>query len=174
MAPAHPGAAAPAIAHPDTRELHITFYPDAWARYEGSAAQLMAEGLIPEGLAWPQGAQSRAWSAGGLEYRLRRSRPAGHKGPMKSWLGLDHWSLYSSVPGRGLEWLDRQRVKHKTQALRDELHSQTPEGRREWLANWNRWWAAHKDPAFQAFKASVLPARKKPGRRAGRMSGGGA
>lgn len=167
MALARPGAAAPVLAHPDTRELHITFYPDAWARYEGSAAQLMAEGLIPEGLAWPQAAKSVDWMDGCLKYRLCRSRPAGHKGPMKSWLALDHWSLTVCVTGRDWTWSARGRLERAAQALRDEIYAQSPAGQREWQANWNRWWAAHKDPAFQAFKAGVLPARKKPGRQGG-------
>lgn len=164
MALAHPGAAAPTLAPTDARELRIFLYPGNFARYEGSAAQLAAEGLIPEDLTWPQAARSAVWDDNGFDYCLRRCRPEGHKGPMKSWLALDHWSLTVHVTGRDWTWSARGRLERAAQALRDEIHAQSPAGQREWQANWNRWLAAHKDPAFQAFKAGVLPARKKPGR----------
>lgn len=164
MALAHPGAAAPALAHTDTRELRIVLYPGNFARNEGSAAQLAAEGLIPEGLAWPQGKCSTHWTANGFDYHLNRCRPEGHKGSMKSWLALDHWCLVFYVTGSEWPGSARHRLERAAQALRDEIYAQSPAGQREWQANWNRWWAAHKDPAFQAFKAGVLPQRKKPGR----------
>lgn len=164
MALAHPGATAPTLAHPDTRELHITIYPGHFARYTGSAAQLAAEGLIPEGLAWPRGKCSTRWTANGFDYILCRCRPEGRKGPMKSWLALDHWCLVFYVTGSEWPGSARHRLERAAQALRDEIYRQSPAGQREWQAGWNRWWAAHKDTAFQAFKAAVLPARKKPGR----------
>ena len=38
------------------RELNVTIYRDEFARFEGTRAQLEAEGLIPEDFEWPRAA----------------------------------------------------------------------------------------------------------------------
>lgn len=73
-------------------------------RFEGAAAQLEAEGLIPAGFAWPVAARQVEWDVGGMTYRLSRVRPRGCKGPMRSWLVLDHWMLHVRREGRELSW----------------------------------------------------------------------
>lgn len=155
----------PATEQPAEREIIIGVHPDEWVQYEGTAAQLQAEGLIPEGFEWPLAATIKDWKAEGFDYWLRRKRPEGHKGPMRSWLELDNWFIRIKVSGRDWHWAQRRAIERKAEALRDEIYHLSPAGQREWDANWRRYWAARADKAFQAFKAISVPERKKPGRK---------
>ena len=167
-AQAHPRAASahPAAASTTTpeRELKIHIYKRSFGfwEYEGTRAQLEAEGVIPPGTQWPQGKQPLFWNHGGLRYWLRRTRPEGVKGPMSVWTSGDWWFLRCDTPHdiNCADW----RIKQKARELAQEIHAQTPAGRREWNERFSRYWAAHSDAAFQAFKATLLPQRKKPGR----------
>lgn len=145
------------------RELRIEIYRDDWARFEGTAAQLQAEGLIPEGFEWPRAAADKQWEANGFDYWLKRRRPEGHKGPMRSWLELDNWSLRVNVTGRDCHWHTRRRLQRQAQALSDACYRETAAGKREWNANWERYWRTQDDVAFRAFKAKV-PALVPPRR----------
>jgi hypothetical protein len=136
-------------------ELRIEIWPDDWAQYTGTAAQLQAEGLIPDGFEWPQAAADKRWEANGFDYWLRRTRPDGHKGPMRSWLEVDNWFLRVSVTGRDYHWRTRRGLERKAEALRAEYHRHTAAGAREWEAAWHRYWQTVKDKRFQAFKALV-------------------
>lgn len=148
------------------RDLIIDVNPDwGWVQYEGSQAQLEAEGLIPEGFKWPRAAADQHWSANGFDYWLRRTRPAGHKGPMRSWLDMDNWFVRVEVTGRDQSFLARRNLERKADALRIEFHHQTTAGRMERAASSDRYWKASRDEAFQAFKAIFVPERKKPGRK---------
>lgn len=165
-----PGALASTCSIPNTaeRELIIDIRQDEWAEFEGTAAQLVAEGLIPDGFEWPRAAADRFWKANGFDYWLRRTRPDGHKGPMRSWLGLDNWFVRVHVTGRDQAWITRRKLERKTEDLRAEYHRHTPEGSQEWRAKWNRYWQAREDEVFQAFKAKLIPAK------AGKKTGGAA
>lgn len=137
------------------RELRIDIWPDEVVMFEGTAAQLTAEGLIPLGFEWPRAAAQECWSANGFDYTLRRTRPARHKGPMASWLVLDNWHLSMRVVGRDYRWTAHRRLERKTEELRAECYRLTAAGRREWEAQFNRYWKAERDKPFQAFKARV-------------------
>lgn len=138
------------------RELRVCIWPDQWFAFEGTAAQLTEEGLIPEGFEWPRAAADKEWTANGFDYWLRRSRPEGHKGPMRSWLALDNWNVRVSVTGRDHHWHTRREFESKVDALRAEHRRLfTVEGSREWSANWRRYWKAREDTAFQTFKLLV-------------------
>ena len=158
---AHPAAASTTTPE---RELKIHIYKRSFGfwEYEGTRAQLEAEGVIPPGTQWPQGKQPLFWNHGGLRYWLRRTRPEGVKGPMSVWTSGDWWFLRCDTPHdiNCADW----RIKQKARELEQEIHAQTPAGRREWNERFSRYWAAHSDAAFQAFKATLLPQRKKPGR----------
>ena len=90
------------------RELHITIWHDEFARLEGSAAQLVAEGFIPEGFEWPRARVDSQWEANGFDYWLRRTRPEGWKGSMKSWSEVDNWFIRITVTGR--DYIERSRL----------------------------------------------------------------
>jgi hypothetical protein len=73
-------------------------------RFEGTAAQLEAEGLIPAGFHWPVALRQVECDVGGMTYRLSPIRLRGWKGPMRSWLVLDHWMLHVRREGCELLW----------------------------------------------------------------------
>ena len=160
-ASAHPAAASTTTPE---RELKIHIYKRSFEfwEYEGTRAQLEAEGVIPPGTEWPQGRQNHFWSHGGLRFWLSRTRPEGTKGPMSVWSTGDWWCLRCDTPydGNYADW----RIKQKARELAQAIYAQTPAGRREWNECFSRYWAAHSDAAFQAFKATLLPQRKKLGR----------
>lgn len=140
---------------PGERELIIDVRRDDWVQYEGTAAQLIAEGLIPEGFEWPRAAAEARWQANGFDYWLRRIRPAGHKGPMRSWLELDNWFIRVEVTGRDCHWHIRQRLKRQAEDLALAIHRHTAAGAAEWNAHWDRYCATVRDKGFQAFKEKV-------------------
>lgn len=139
----------------DERELRIEMHIDHWVQFEGTATQLQAEGVIPADFEWPQAAADVHWSANGFDFWLRRTRPEGHKGPMRSWLTLDNWFVRMQVSGRGYDWAVRRALERKTDELRVAYHHHTQAGQRELDANFNRYYATKLDGRFQAFKASI-------------------
>ena len=153
-------ATTPALAE---RELLITIWHDDCAQFEGSAAQLVAEGIAPKGIVWPRARADSRWEADGFDYWVRRTRPQGWKGSMKSWLEVDNWFIRIQVSGRDHTERNHLELMRKAAELRAEFHRCTPAGRREWAADRNRYWAAHDDKAFQAFKALIpglIPAKR--------------
>lgn len=155
------------------RELVVHVNPVFWHDFwvlEGTRAQLEAEGVIPPGTQWPEGACDHRWTAGRFRYWLRRTRPAGLKGPMRVWTSGDWWALRCSlIDGPDQE---ARKIIEKTRELAEELRRQSPAGRLEMRAHWNRYWKAQEDEAFQSFKDKLVPQRKKPGRTPGTARGG--
>ena len=165
---AHPRAAsAHPAATPTTtpeRELKIHIYKRSFEfwEYEGTRAQLEAEGVIPPSIEWPQGKQPLFWNQGGLRFWLQRARPEGTKGPMSVWASGDWWRLRCDTPHdiHCADW----RIKQKARELAQAIYDQSPQGQRQWRELFNRYWAAQKDAGFQAFKTTFIPQPKKPGR----------
>jgi len=155
------------IEQPSTQEseLSILIWPDDFAEFEGTAAQLHSEGLTPKSGRWPEGCASEKWSANGFNYWLRRTRPKGFKGPMRAWLALDNWTIRVTVKGRDWAWRDRRAVELKAIELAKEINRRSTAGRIESETRWQAYWKAQQDSAFQHFKSLVLPAPKKRGRR---------
>lgn len=153
------------------RELTIDLRPYGWRRwvFEGTRAQLEAEGAIPPGTEWPAtGARWVEWKAGPLEFRLCRTRPPGLKGPMRLWINGDWWGLVCTpVKDEPLQWkvLQAQRELERLRRL------QTPEGQRAARALSDRHWKARTDKRFRAF-LSLFPELNPP--RRGRRAGGAA
>jgi len=146
----------PALAE---RELQITIWPDESTKFEGSAAQLVAEGIIAKGFKWPRAAALERWEANGFDYWLSRARPQGWKGSMKTWLEVDNWVVHIRVAGR--DYFERNRLKlvRKSAELQAELRAECrrrpPAGLREWETKWSHYFDARDDKAFQAFKALI-------------------
>lgn len=136
-------------------ELRIEICRDEWAEFEGTADQLIAEGLIPEGFEWPQAAAYKRWEAGGFKCWLNRKRPEGHRGLMRSWLELDNWCIRVSVTGRDHAWRRRRALDRKAEELRVEFYHLTDRGSRERAAEWRRYCEAGRDKTFQAFKSRI-------------------
>lgn len=126
----------------------------------GTRGQLEAEGVIPAGTEWPKGGGRLHWQSGNngeFSYLLRRTRPAGLKGPMRLWTNGDLWVLRCGMLGscRGALLIEEKR-----KALADELHRQSHQGRAERYGLLARLDRAAQDSAFQAFKAKALPQPK--------------
>jgi len=62
-------------------DLMIEIHPRWLCRFRGTAEQLVAEGLIPEGFKWPCKTERHSWGSGAFDYFLERCRPEGIKGP---------------------------------------------------------------------------------------------
>lgn len=142
------------------RELQIEIYPRGYDWWHGTSAQLLAEGVLPQGFEWPKGLERKSWSAGRFKYWLFRVRPDGHKGPQSSYLNVDNWSCRRTLAAQASDGFASARLHEKRVALEEELWSRTPAAQKQF----NRYWAAQEDKAFQAFKATVLPQPKKRGR----------
>jgi hypothetical protein len=140
------------------RELIIEIYPRGCDWWIGTRAQLQAEGVIPADFEWPQGLAGKSWTAGNLEYWLYRRRPDGHKGPKSSCLEVDNWACRRTWAAHGRDGFANARIYEKRVALAEELWALTPAADQQL----SRYWAAHKDKSFQAFKAIFLPQPKKP------------
>lgn len=147
------------------REICITIRPHGlyfW-QYEGTRAQLEAEGVIPPATEWPQGTQRQYWDDSRFSWYLRRTRPAGMKGPMKLWISGDWWCLCCDELSSPIDRGAARRIMDKARDLAKELHRQTPAGQREQDAASARYWQAYSDKSFQAFK-SLIPGLIPPKR----------
>ena len=125
----------------------------SFAEYEGTRAQLEAEGVIPAGTKLPEGGDDAKWQSGALNFRLRRIRPEGMKGPMKLWHVGDWWRLRMTLvnePGHAARSIAR-----KTRELHDEIYRHTPAAGRLWHANYKKFRDAQDDAQYQAFKAMI-------------------
>lgn len=137
-------------------ELTIDIWPDWEVRYYGTSAQLTADGLIPDGLKWPQERERREWKSGGCTYSIQRRRPDSYKGRVRCWDEVDSWCISVQVTGRrGSGWDDHLRLKKAELALEAARHSVSPEGQRAASQRWRLSFEARKDKAFQQFMRRV-------------------
>jgi len=145
------------------REMKINLRPYDWPRweFEGSRAQIEAEGVIPAGTQWPVGCADINWVAGPLQFQLRRTRPDWLKGPMRLWVNGDWWILVCTPVNQPDPF--QQRVTDARAALAREIYEQSPEGRRAWNENYSRWEATKRDGDFLKFKR-LIPALNPPRR----------
>ena len=138
-------------------DLLITIHPRASTRYHGTAAQLIAEGLIPDGFKWPHKAARASFEMGRFTHWMGRCRPDGIKGPMAVWTEGDYWFLQRSLTadeGRG--WHQAQ-LYEKTMELADLVRRNTP----EWNRMFSRAWDTRKDAKYQAFRLQLLGEPKR-------------
>src|SRR5579863_6321076 len=99
------------------REMQIDISP-GWVTYEGTRSQFESEGLIPDGLKWPEDITERCeWTSGGLFFWISPRRPAGFKGPRKMWMRQDWWALHF----RPVDWTPQTaglcRIQQKAKEL---------------------------------------------------------
>lgn len=138
-------------------DLHITIYSDGVVRFKGSSAQLVAEGLIPKNQKWPDRDITANWNDDQFHYGVHRAKPDGMKAPKAEWAKLDNWQL-TRTPRNKLSW-DDVAIKEKT----DEIERIKFLNSREGIMRFEKYWAAHKDAPFQAFKA-LIPGLVSPKR----------
>ncbi len=131
----------------------------------GTRAMLEAEGIIPDGMPWPEGFDERVIESGKFTYWLRRRRPDGAKGPRRDFLECDWWTvrwiLTTDIP-----WHVRD-LRQKKKALADALYFQSPAFRAKIEREMKAAHAMKCDKAFQKFLTLIPalnpPARAKPG-----------
>jgi hypothetical protein len=125
----------------------VDIRPRGYADWEGSSAQLIAEGLIPNGFEWPQRDRPKCWTADGLDYYLSRRRPAGMKGPKRLWVEGDYWALRTTSTAQGRDGFAAARLYEAKAALEREIALQRSGG----LFGTREWCTARNDKQFQAF-----------------------
>ena len=131
-------------------ELHITLYARQHDTWLGTAEQLADAGLMPDGFKWPSRTERLYFTHNGIDCAVQRKPlPGGTRG--QSWVGVDNWQLMRYCAGRGNGGAD---LYEKEQALRHELWRRSAEEQRLF----NRYWVAHNDAGFQAFKQRALGA----------------
>ena len=143
------------IGIPDlTSELVVEIRADIdYSKYYGTRVQLEEEGVIPKGTEWPSGYDDCRWQSGKFNFRLRRERPPGAKGPRRHFAAVD-WFSVKWEPTNPSSYAQRE-IALKTQELKDALYRRTPKGEAEWSALCDRYCETTKDAAFQAFKATI-------------------
>ncbi|MCU7371504.1 hypothetical protein PEC18_11730 [Paucibacter sp. O1-1] len=159
-----PPLAAPLTDHVAAQADIVVSVDQHWLRFYGSRAQLEAEGFVPPDAKWPELATRVSWESGRYEFRLRRTRPEGMKGPKKLWMEGDYWCLDLDVKGRDYDWYQKQFIYEKARALAVEIYRHSPQGQREWFAHCDRYRGARNDTAFQAVMDKFIWPRK-PGRK---------
>ncbi len=140
-------------------DLVLNIYPRGWDIWRGTSAQLIAEGLIPSHIKWPERLLSRTWIQDGLICKLHRCRPPEKKDPQNLWMKGDYWLLRRSRTSRFIDELAEARTYEKLCELTRKLREQTPEG----INELKRWIDAQDDQRFQAFMARLRT--KEPSRR---------
>lgn len=144
----------------DANDLEVEIWTDEHARFIGTHAQLVAEGLVPETLEMPFGHSMHTWVANGLQYTLTRSKPHGAKGARRSWEACDWWALRFRPAAPG--WRFRRAVERKKLELMEMLHRETPEYSEEFGRRWQAHRTAQSDRDFQRFLKGLLPSRRRP------------
>jgi len=147
-------------------ELLIDIWRDFMSVYRGSRQQLEDEGLIPDGFLWPAGTARATWTAGGMEYELRRVKQPGCKGPMRIWAAGDFWRVEVMAPGRNFITVQSKRLRRMEEDLARERQRLSAAGQLDWTRQLKLAVNAASDDKFQHFK-SLIPglAAQKPGRK---------
>lgn len=138
-------------------DLRVSIHPRACSRYYGTAEQLVAEGLIPDGFKWPNKARRAAFEMGEFTHFLGRCRPDGIKGPMSIWTEGDYWCLQRSLIADEGKGGQAAQLYEKSMELAEIIRRNTP----EWMREFNRAWEARKDAKYQAFRQQLLGEPKR-------------
>ena len=140
-----------------TDDVAITIWPDFWT-IDGTAAQLTAEGFIPDDVEWPaSGREAQKWEANGVKFRLVRVRPPGYKGSFASWQAIDYWSVRGCcVEDLDGDVLQRRAIERQARELEEARWLHSAAGRAYRNMQWQRTLAALRDQGFQRFKTRIL------------------
>nr|WP_315473582.1 hypothetical protein [uncultured Rhodoferax sp.] len=92
-------------------ELQIIINPLFRSTYKGSSAQLIAEGLIPEGFEWPSRSHVARFTKGLLVTEVHRCQP---KGRGRTWINGDFWRLTRMEVG--VSFCDHEKIQNYLKA----------------------------------------------------------
>ena len=112
---------------------------------------------MPKNPKWPDRDIVSNWNDDLFHYGVHRIKPEGLKAPKAEWAKLDNWQLIRE-PHTKLSW-DDVAIKEKTEEIERIKFRSSNEGR----IRFSRYWVAHEDAAFQAFKA-LIPGIESPKR----------
>lgn len=133
-------------------DLTIKVNPRAYTSYQGTAAQLVAEGLIPKDFKWPTGANRVTVKVGRFEHWIFRVRPDGHKGPMSSWIEGDCWYLRRELANQPKNGFRDADIYAKKMELAETIYR----GTTEWHRVWEKSYRARQDEKYAAFRTLLL------------------
>ena len=149
-------------------DLLINIVPRAYASYQGTAAQLIAEGLIPGDFKWPSGAGHATVKADSFCLCVFRTRPEGHNGPKSSWISGDYWHLRRELTHQPINGRIEAAIYAKQMELAEIIYL----GTTEWRDTFHRACRARMDDKYMAFRTHLLgdlaprkrgrPARSSP------------
>lgn len=153
-----------AVSTVNEREMLIDLRFTAHARFEGSSAQLVAEGVIPADMKWPIGKGGISWNSGGVNFHLKRCRPYDSREPMRVWAEGDWWVLTMRPSNWTVHDSAQWVIEKKAKELMKIAYLNTERGHAEFHASYDRYREACKDERFQAFK-QLIPALIPPPKR---------
>lgn len=136
-----------------TDELEIIILPRAYANFRGSAAQLIAEGLIPEGFSWPAGTDFARYESGQFSYCVSRCRQKGTTGSARAWSSGDYWCMRRTLASLDKNGFHEARVYEKQRELAEVIRHATPAWEREYRLAF----AALLDKPNRAFRNLLIP-----------------
>ena len=142
---------------PLSDDLRISITPGVRCCFEGTSAQLRAEGLIPKKEKWPARDIPCQWTAAGFHFDLRRKKPEGLKAPKAEWMTVDNWLLVRSLNDDGCASWDEAIIREKMQEIERIKFRNSRDGR----IQADKWGDAYRDQDYQAFKARI-PGMIKP------------
>jgi hypothetical protein len=142
--------ASPGTATLAASELIIEIIPRWITRFRGTSAQLIAEGLIPEGFKWPSRNRSEDWSVGNYTYSVQRCRVPGTKGPQSVWIDGDFWVLDYGLAKVSYNYRDY--VVHEKMA---EIAEIIFRGTNAWGRQFHVAYNAKKDEKYMAFRQQL-------------------
>lgn len=134
-------------------DLQICIDPRSYTSFRGTAAQLIAEGLIPSGFQWPAGAEHVTVEVGVFTHRIGRKRPDGHKGLKSSWTSGDFWYVHRELTNQPKDGHRAADIYTKQNELAEAIYRASPEYAH--IENASR--AAWFDDKYQAFRSLVIP-----------------
>lgn len=128
----------------------------------GTMEQLTGEALVAREFEWPIGFNHRLWNDEKFEWRLRRQRPKGARGPRRFYAEFDYWCLRSTVRGLSMNLVHAQWMHREAERI-----AAIGQWTREDEAQIHAVARAHRDTAFLQFKRLVpaLDALSKKRRR---------
>ena len=140
-----------------TDELQISILPRAYANFRGSAAQLSAEGLIPDGFSWPAGTDFARYESGQFSYCVSRCRKKGATGSARAWSSGDYWCVRRTLTSTDKNGFHEARVYEKQQELAEVIRHATP----AWERECSLAFAAILDKPYRAFRNLLIPSPKR-------------
>lgn len=142
-------------------ELIVYIHPEICiSEYLGTRAMLEEEGVIPKGMAFPDGFEKIGWQDNRFKYGLCRTRPEGAKGARRDFLRMDWWCLRFE-PVERID-LQRRRIQRQKLELEKSIYDVSAQGVAAINKHCRQLSAARDDNTFRKFLASIPDLLPKP------------